>query len=864
MQRIRKLLRRWIRPVRDGLSRRSPFFAQASVGRRRQRWPNCSLLLWLCVLVWPLSSSAEVSIDTAVIEDVIALGDLAEVFADSSGELGPEAVLALPQERWQTHPESVLRFGHSSAAWWVRLALHNSSQQPQDLVLTVGLPRLDHVDFALIGDTGILARYETGDQRPFAQRPLNTRAPAVLLVLAGGQSRQVLIRLASEDGIYAPQPIQLWTHAAFERHLQADNLVWGAYYGLLLALFVYHLIFFYTSRDWTFVYYSLYLAAFGLWSLGFLSGFGFQWLWPERPGWNPPFDILLPALAHLPATAFVTRYLQTRRQMPRCHWGLIALTLAVQVPALALVLAAPVPSISTTLIALASNAFVILNAGLLLGYLLTGLLAWQQGFRPARFFVLAWTFPFLGGLVHHLVRLPDGLPVTLVTTNSIVIGSTLQFLFLALALSERLRDADARVRASELRLQSANAEQRATLDAATVGIAFAKKRIIQRCNRTFEQLFGYAPGELIGRSTRCLYADSSAFEAVGTRFRRGIEQEGGYIEEVELTRKDKSRCWIRLSTAPIDPEDLSKGLVGTFQDVTAEREAMAQLHALNTELEQKVRDRTRQLTQALERAELALAREERAREEQRLFLQTVSHELRTPVSVIDLTAQNLVFDAEEADAQTRTRYEKILQATQRLSTLLDGALADERFSLIHEAAQRVPCDLRALLEDAAAAARLLSAGHDIRLRLDDLPRQVDCDPQLTGLALRNLTDNAVKYTPPGSRVLLHAWHAGRRGSDPICIEVADDGDGLAPDELAALFEPRFRGRNAGDQPGMGMGLPLTRRMIEAQGGTVTADCAPARGCRFRIWLPGTCASGDAPDVPQRELDPDLTPQQLDQ
>ena len=73
--------------------------------------------------------------------------------------------------------------------------------------------------------------------------------------------------------------------------------------------------------------------------------------------------------------------------------------------------------------------------------------------------------------------------------------------------------------------------------------------------------------------------------------------------------------------------------------------------------------------------------------------------------------------------------------------------------------------------------------------------------------------------------------------------MADAGPGLAEAELARVFEPHVRGAAAGRQTGHGLGLPLARRMIESQGGTLTAASRTGQGCRFRIGLPGANAAG---------------------
>jgi signal transduction histidine kinase len=262
----------------------------------------------------------------------------------------------------------------------------------------------------------------------------------------------------------------------------------------------------------------------------------------------------------------------------------------------------------------------------------------------------------------------------------------------------------------------------------------------------------------------------------------------------------------------------------------------AEQAAYAARLEHEVAVRTRELSTAVAQLDAALQAEHHARDEQRAFLATVSHELRTPLAVIDTTLQNLARDAiKTADERTRQRYNRVLDASRRLSSLLTDQLDEDRFSLAGYDLRPVSCDLADLLRDAAEAGCLMVREHSIRVETTALREPLVCDPDLTRLALRSLVDNAVKYTPPGTVVVLR----GRRTRDEVWLEVEDQGPGLDPDELARIFEPHVRGRVSGVIGGSGMGLPLARRMIERQGGTLTATSEPGQGCVFRIALPAT-------------------------
>ncbi|MGZ2749358.1 sensor histidine kinase [Burkholderia stagnalis] len=265
----------------------------------------------------------------------------------------------------------------------------------------------------------------------------------------------------------------------------------------------------------------------------------------------------------------------------------------------------------------------------------------------------------------------------------------------------------------------------------------------------------------------------------------------------------------------------------------AQAEALRVARQAERDLEAKVMLRTQALREAMEQVEASLATERRAQDEQRQFLATVSHELRSPLAVIDATAQNLNLDDSHVDPLTSARYQKILRATQRLTLLLNDSLHEDGFELLRSNCKPVPTELTTLLEDAAAAAGPLSEGHRLEVEAKGLPGTFLCDGSLLRLVLRTLADNAVKYTPTGTRVVFR----GRLMQDGVELEVEDEGPGIEPADLPHVFERFYRGRNVGPKPGTGLGLSLAQRIVEMQGGSLSLDSLPGRGCRARIFLP---------------------------
>ena len=267
-----------------------------------------------------------------------------------------------------------------------------------------------------------------------------------------------------------------------------------------------------------------------------------------------------------------------------------------------------------------------------------------------------------------------------------------------------------------------------------------------------------------------------------------------------------------------------------------------------TLLDAQVKARTGALNTALHQLMAALAREREARARRHEFLCSAAHDLRTPLAVLLATLDNLLADAPATTPPAvRADYDLLARTCQRLVATVDQHLAPTSGALAADAqARRAPCALTALLRDTVDAARVLAPDHRFVIQTAGLPAQFACDPEMTRVALRNLVDNAAKYTPPGTTIEVRGGRVGQRASDAVWLAVTDNGPGVTAAERAALFTPQFRGANAAGRPGQGLGLALARRMIEHQGGLLTVAAAPGTGLTCHIWLPGTVVAREPP------------------
>jgi len=222
------------------------------------------------------------------------------------------------------------------------------------------------------------------------------------------------------------------------------------------------------------------------------------------------------------------------------------------------------------------------------------------------------------------------------------------------------------------------------------------------------------------------------------------------------------------------------------------------------------------------------------------LIANVAHELRTPLARIHV-ALDLAADGDASVA--RESLAEIGEDLAELEALVSDVLASARMDLAGNTASgaepplhRRTLDVAAVVGDAAERLRHRHPGRAIVVELaPDLPA-IEGDAVLLRRALDNLLDNARKYSPPDAEIRVIA---ARRGGDAV-IEVIDRGEGIAPSDLDRLFTPFFRAdrSRARATGGVGLGLALARRIVEAHGGTLLARSAPGAGTTMSIALPG--------------------------
>jgi two-component system sensor histidine kinase KdpD len=235
----------------------------------------------------------------------------------------------------------------------------------------------------------------------------------------------------------------------------------------------------------------------------------------------------------------------------------------------------------------------------------------------------------------------------------------------------------------------------------------------------------------------------------------------------------------------------------------------------------------------LEQLEAQLARFEELLRRKDEFISMVAHELRGPLTAVKGTACTLLRNQTRFDTASVTQLLRDIDAeADRLARLLDNLL---ELSRIEAGRARSPgvTRLAPLLRALVAETRPRTMDRPLRIRLErGLPSAL-ADPFRVEQVVRNLLDNAIKYSPERARILLTAVRRARS----IEIGVRNDGPPLDLSSLERIFDRFYRGPTADDHhSGTGLGLTICRRLVEAEGGRIWAE-AVADGVAFKLTLP---------------------------
>lgn len=363
--------------------------------------------------------------------------------------------------------------------------------------------------------------------------------------------------------------------------------------------------------------------------------------------------------------------------------------------------------------------------------------------------------------------------------------------------------------------------------------------IVKAWNKSAERTFGYSSAEMIGRSV----LDAIVPETEHASWRAGVaaivagERLGR--REVERRRKDGEVFPASVLMSPVrDADGRITGVSVAAHDISVARRAAAAQAILDSQ--------NREVAHLRELSEMRMQ-----------FLNVAAHDLNTPLTPVVLQLAALRHNS-ELSPQNKATLDILDRNIQRFRVLVQDMLDSARLQGGRLNLKREAVPLQPLIDDAVNAfrepARLagltLTAGPPTSL-------VVDADAIRISQVMYNLVSNAVKYTPKGGAIAIGVEATG----DTVTVRVRDTGLGLTQDQMAQMFAPfaRFHENVAGVPKGTGLGLYISKGIVEQHGGQITvASDGPGKGSTFTVVLPaspGTIGPGAAPREPAREPAP---------
>lgn len=320
-------------------------------------------------------------------------------------------------------------------------------------------------------------------------------------------------------------------------------------------------------------------------------------------------------------------------------------------------------------------------------------------------------------------------------------------------------------------------------------------------NHAGAAMLGYERHELVGETVADLLRPE---DIERLRASREVQLRGGIeVGEWELRRADGTYLPVEVS-AKVLPDGRWQGFV---RDITERRRAAEALR------------------------ELARLREE--------WASVVAHDLRQPVTVIGLAAQLLSMGDGSRTETERSAVARIRGAASRLDRMIGDLLDVSRIEAKRLSLRRRLVDLRTLVHCTVAELCDITAGHEVRVTGEEPPLPAFIDPDRIVQVLGNMLSNAVKYGEPEGPIEVSV----RRADGQARVTVTNRGRGIPEDELPLLFTrfARSREARAGRATGLGLGLYITKGLVEAHGGRIWAENVGGEGTRFGFTLPALAA-----------------------
>ncbi|CCH49547.1 Multi-sensor hybrid histidine kinase [Pseudodesulfovibrio piezophilus C1TLV30] len=380
------------------------------------------------------------------------------------------------------------------------------------------------------------------------------------------------------------------------------------------------------------------------------------------------------------------------------------------------------------------------------------------------------------------------------------------------AILANVRDISVR-KESENRIRQSLSKFEAILENSLVGIAMSRGRKFVTINRRGAEIFGYAPGDLIGNDISFLLDDQNAVEEFIQESRDALQARGEFNTEQAFRDKNGNAIWCRMYAKAMAPESLGRGIIWAWDDISEHRRAQEDLM------------RTREDAEAANRAKSE-------------FLAAMSHEIRTPMNAI-VGMTEITLQTELNDAQ-RDYLHTVMNSARHLLSIINDILDLSKIEARKLTLDRTDFDLPYHVRTTIKGLEIQGREKELKVILDiaeDVPTCVKGDPLSLRQVLMNLVGNAIKFTHRGIisiRVSKAAPDPHRTASDArtigLLFEVEDTGIGIPEEFMDTIFQSFSQTTRAFG--GTGLGLAICKQLIGLMGGDICVESKVGNGSTF--------------------------------
>ncbi|MEM6297552.1 MAG: 7TM diverse intracellular signaling domain-containing protein [Bacteroidota bacterium] len=374
------------------------------------------------ILLLPLFGCSQNILELSSSKKVYSLGEHIYVFEDTAASL--EFKEAESSEFWKNFLPSTQdkpNFGYTASAIWFSFTL--KANDSTSWLLHLDTPLLEDVTLWQQAVDGTWNERKFGNLYPFPSWDFDHTSPTVRLPLIPNQETRFFMRFKNESPMVLP--IYIREENAFHSYSRNHHYAYGIYFGGLAIMLLFNLVLFSSMREINYVYYIASVLIIML-LVATVSGFNFKYLTPDYVGIQGNIARTLAGLIVIVTALFAQSFLNTKHYSPIMH-KVLYVNMGLAVIGTILTASMIWPGATTRLVSIHSPIL-----------LLTGIIVWRNGNKYARFYTIAWGTYIIGGLSYTL-RITGTLPVNFWTTHGAEIGSAMEIILIAIALSDRFR-----------------------------------------------------------------------------------------------------------------------------------------------------------------------------------------------------------------------------------------------------------------------------------------------------------------------------------------------------------------------------------------------------------------------------------------